>query len=146
MNIYNSLYHNTLLRKIEKVRDEHTRIINIMFGKVIGDQVKYMTGFARQLEFILGDDDYKITPGGNYITIYSKGKFVHPDYKYTREIASINLPANAISFKRKGIEGTHLIPNKPAHAHYSQFTKIIKFGRELTPEKAARYIIRFSTQ
>jgi len=145
MNIYNSLYHNTLLRKMEKVRDEHTRITNIMFGYVIKDQVKYITSFAHQLEFIFGDDDYKISPGGNYITIYSKEKFAHPEYKFSREIASINLKENSIKFKRKGLEGNHLIPNKPPTAKYSQFTKQIKFGRELTPEKAARYILRFST-
>jgi hypothetical protein len=129
---------------MEKVRDEHTRITNIMFGHVINDQIKYCANFAHKLKSILNDNDYEIIISGGYITIHSKEKFAHPEYKYRREIASINLPANKISFKRKGIEGTDLIPDR-AKFPYSQFTKVIKFGRELTPEKAARYILRFST-
>ena len=145
MNIYNSLYHNTLLRKMEKVRDEHTRITNILFGKVIGDQVKFCVDFAGRLEYILGDNnEYHTEAGGNYIRVYSKHKFAYPEYGYKREIASINLKDGEIRFKRKGIEGRNFIRGRE-NFPYSQFTKIIKFGRELTPEKAARYIIRFGT-
>lgn len=131
MNTYNSLFHNTLLRKHDKMREEFTKITNLMFGKVVSDQNQFANNFTKKLVETLNDPDYEIWNSGvGSIYIHSKNKFADPKYKFKREIATVILKDNKIHFRRKGS---------------SKVTKVIKFGRELTPAKAAKYIIRFGT-
>lgn len=132
MNTYNSLYHNTLLRKHDKMREQFCKITNLAFGQVVKHQIEFSDKFKENLAKLFNNSDleiYSSSPG--YITVSSKIEFADPKYKFKREIATVILKDNKIHFRRKGM------PN---------VTKVIKFGRELTPEKAVKYILRFGTK
>ncbi len=146
MNTYNSLYHKTLLLKMEKTRKHYENITNQMFGKVIVDQRRFICFFRDDLMKALGNK-FSCYDSSSNIYVSAPG-FLNEEEKRlgmrdNKEVAVINISENKVMFKRKGRSSLEYNnPNKP----FSQYTKIIKFGRELTPEKVAKYIIRFGTK
>lgn len=146
MKTYSSLYHSVLLRKMEKARKYYEDLTNQMFGKVIVDQNRFISQFHDNLKKILGNS-YKSYNSSASIYISAPGLLTEAEKRLrmhdSKEIAVIDIAENKIMFKRKGRNSwDYKLPSKP----YSQYTKVIKFGRELTPEKAARYILRFGTK
>lgn len=143
MNTYNSLHHNTLLRYHDKMREHYTNLCNQLFDKVIADQDKFTEKFHTEIKKLLGG---KFNSYRSIDTIYIAAEgFLNSNEKKlgmrdSKEIAVICIADNKIMFKRKGGGSTYY---KNFEKPYSQYTKIIKFGRELTAEKAVRYIIQY---
>jgi hypothetical protein len=146
MSAYNSLLHKSFIKQHDLMRERFTRIVNAIYGKAINDQVKYTENFNAKLKDLLGADFKTYTSGGS-IHVSAKG-FLSAKAKQFKmldntEISVVCLDTNKIRFKRKGLGSkASSKPNKP----YSQYSKEIKFQKELTPEKAAKYIIRFGTK
>ena len=146
MSTYNSLLHKSFIKQYDLMRKKFERITNSYYAKAVNDQVKYTENFNSKLKDLLGADCQTYISSG-YIYVSAKG-FLSVEAKQLKmidqtEIAVILFNANEIRFKRKGLGSLgSSMPNKP----YSQYSKEIKFQKELTPEKAAKYIIRFGTK
>jgi len=127
MSIYNNLVNPCEIALFEKKREHYLNLTNSMYSKAVKRQYLFVESFNKELLSILGENYSSYISGSS---IYISNKLVDPS-GISKEIASIDLRANKIQFRRKGAP---------------MVSKIIKCAREITPIRAANYAIRFGTK
>jgi hypothetical protein len=109
----------------EKMKKEYARKEAEMFHRVVSAQKSVVNNFFISTKTIR--PDLKISVDSIGLTFHSD-KFPCK-YIATKDIASFNLETRQLNIRRKGS---------------AKVTKVIKFRREVSPEKLIKYIERFA--
>lgn len=124
---------NVLLAKYQKFSEAKQNEINQYYNSIVRDQKNYYNWFFeevktelfKQFAVIAGSLSFD-NRGTGWITISSCT--FRDKYHHKKEIASISIDDNKIHFRNQGAP---------------MVTKVIRFNKELTPARAARYIIKY---
>lgn len=111
-----------LMLKHQQLKDNYNRITNAYWRMLSINSQRQIDWFGRGLAAVLRaysfGDEFTYRESSGYITVYYNGG----------EIASINLRNNSINFRNQSA---------------TMVTKVMKFNRLLTPQRAARYVLTY---
>lgn len=124
--IYNQLNPSRAAQfAYDKFKAEYQVKESQMFSRVIASRESFINNFYLSCKTIR--PDLGISKNSFYLTFFSD-KFPCK-YIKQKDIASFNLKDNTLNIRRKGSP---------------KVTKVIKFRREVSPEKLIKYIERFA--
>jgi hypothetical protein len=118
---------NTKKIAFEKLREKYLKETNKFYGDIIRPETNFINKATEELQSALGSN-FRVTNSSCFITVAYCGFTGEFPYQKNREIASINLKANRMTFRFDGA------PN---------VTKQITFAKDLTTEKIVKLIYKY---